>query len=183
MTAVEAGEFAVTCSTDETTTLADSPAGRAHFHPAAVTTPAARSRSAAAWLARPSPSVVEVYTPSGNWSSYPGHKHDVHIEDADGNLAEADLEEVYLQDRLPGGLRLPGAYTDSIAAAPGRLPNRCPRACQTTAPHSCPKAITRLSALAYDHYLNVLAGAQSLANQTTAPRLVKTYTGRPTPLY
>ena len=27
---------------------------------------------------------VEVYTPSGNWSSYPPHKHDVHVEDDDG---------------------------------------------------------------------------------------------------
>src|SRR5918995_3754102 len=25
--------------------------------------------------------LVEVYTPSGNWSSYPPHKHDVHLED------------------------------------------------------------------------------------------------------
>ena len=34
--------------------------------------------------------VVEVFTPSGNWSSYPPHKHDVH------NMpAEADLEEIY----------------------------------------------------------------------------------------
>lgn len=34
--------------------------------------------------------VVEVFTPSGNWSSYPPHKHDV------SNLpAEADLEEIY----------------------------------------------------------------------------------------
>ena len=39
--------------------------------------------------------LVEVYTPSGNWSSYPPHKHDVHIEDDAGNLIEADLEEVY----------------------------------------------------------------------------------------
>ena len=39
--------------------------------------------------------VVEVYTPSGNWSSYPGHKHDVHREDANGNILEADLEEIY----------------------------------------------------------------------------------------
>src|SRR5688500_4470628 len=30
--------------------------------------------------------LVEVYTPSGNWSSYPPHKHDVHIEDEGGNL-------------------------------------------------------------------------------------------------
>lgn len=39
--------------------------------------------------------VVEVYTPSGNWSSYPPHKHDDHQVDADGNLIEADLEEIY----------------------------------------------------------------------------------------
>jgi 5-deoxy-glucuronate isomerase len=34
--------------------------------------------------------VVEVYTPSGNWSSYPPHKHDVH-----NPPAEVDLEEIY----------------------------------------------------------------------------------------
>lgn len=34
--------------------------------------------------------VVEVYTPSGNWSSYPPHKHDVH-----NPPDEVDLEEVY----------------------------------------------------------------------------------------
>jgi 5-deoxy-glucuronate isomerase len=39
--------------------------------------------------------VVEVYTPSGNWSSYPPHKHDIHREDGPGRLVEADLEEVY----------------------------------------------------------------------------------------
>ena len=39
--------------------------------------------------------VVEVYTPSGNWSSYPPHKHDVHQVSSDGRLLEADLEEIY----------------------------------------------------------------------------------------
>jgi 5-deoxy-glucuronate isomerase len=33
---------------------------------------------------------VEVYTPSGNWSSYPPHKHEVH-----NPPAEVDLDEVY----------------------------------------------------------------------------------------
>lgn len=33
---------------------------------------------------------VEVYTPSGNWSSYPPHKHEVH-----NPPAEADLDEIY----------------------------------------------------------------------------------------
>ncbi len=33
---------------------------------------------------------VEVYTPGGNWSSYPPHKHDVH-----NPPEEADLDEIY----------------------------------------------------------------------------------------
>ena len=33
---------------------------------------------------------VEVYTPGGNWSSYPPHKHDVHDPPA-----EVDLDEIY----------------------------------------------------------------------------------------
>jgi 5-deoxy-glucuronate isomerase len=38
---------------------------------------------------------VEVYTPSGNWSSFPAHKHDERKVDADGKLLEANLEEFY----------------------------------------------------------------------------------------
>ena len=38
---------------------------------------------------------VEVYTPSGNWSSFPAHKHDERKTDAQGNLTEACLEEFY----------------------------------------------------------------------------------------
>jgi 5-deoxy-glucuronate isomerase len=38
---------------------------------------------------------VEVYTPSGNWSSFPAHKHDERKTDAAGNLTEAVLEEFY----------------------------------------------------------------------------------------
>ncbi len=34
--------------------------------------------------------ICEVYTPSGNWSSYPPHKHDVH-----NPPYEADLDEIY----------------------------------------------------------------------------------------
>jgi len=51
--------------------------------------------------------IVEVYTPGGNWSSYPPHKHDVH------NLpAEADLEELYYYriDR-PEGYAIQKVYT------------------------------------------------------------------------
>jgi 5-deoxy-glucuronate isomerase len=43
--------------------------------------------------------IVEVYTPSGNWSSYPPHKHDVHSPPE-----EVDLEELYYYriDRAEG---------------------------------------------------------------------------------
>jgi 5-deoxy-glucuronate isomerase len=34
--------------------------------------------------------VVEVYTPGGNWSSYPPHKHDIH-----NPPTEVDLDEIY----------------------------------------------------------------------------------------
>jgi 5-deoxy-glucuronate isomerase len=56
--------------------------------------------------------VVEVYTPSGNWSSYPPHKHDVHRESETGDLIEADLEETYFykQDR-PKGYAIQRVYT------------------------------------------------------------------------
>jgi len=55
---------------------------------------------------------VEVYTPAGNWSSYPPHKHDEHRTDNQGVLAEADLEEIYLYKmRQPGGHALQRIYT------------------------------------------------------------------------
>jgi 5-deoxy-glucuronate isomerase len=56
--------------------------------------------------------VVEVYTPSGNWSSYPPHKHDEHRLDEQGNLLEADLEEIYFYkiDR-PEGYAYQRIYT------------------------------------------------------------------------
>ncbi len=48
--------------------------------------------------------VVEVYTPGGNWSSYPPHKHDVHKTDQQNKIIEADLEEIYFYkfDKLEG---------------------------------------------------------------------------------
>jgi 5-deoxy-glucuronate isomerase len=58
--------------------------------------------------------VVEVYTPSGNWSSYPGHKHDRHRLDENGNLLEADLEEIYFYkiDRPQDGWAIQRVYND-----------------------------------------------------------------------
>jgi 5-deoxy-glucuronate isomerase len=57
--------------------------------------------------------VVEVYTPSGNWSSYPPHKHDQRIVDETGHVLEADLEEVYFYKiDKPEGFAYQRIYTD-----------------------------------------------------------------------
>lgn len=104
---------------------------------------------------------VEVYTPPGNWSSYPPHKHDVHRVDDDGNLLEADLEEVYFYklDR-PEGYAYQRVYT-----ADGRLDELI------MARHNDVVLVPEgyhpvVSAHGYTtYYLNFLAGsAQSLAN-------------------
>ncbi len=51
---------------------------------------------------------VEVYTPSGNWSSYPPHKHDVQ-----NPPEEVDLEEVYYYRIHPAdGWAMQRLYTD-----------------------------------------------------------------------
>lgn len=51
--------------------------------------------------------ICEVYTPGGNWSSYPPHKHDVH-----NPPGEVDLEEIYYYriDR-PEGYAIQKVYT------------------------------------------------------------------------
>src|SRR5690606_34620260 len=66
---------------------------------------------------------VEVYTPSGNWSSFPAHKHDERRVDAQGNLLEARLEETYFYKiAKPQGYAMQRVYTsdgtlDEIALA------------------------------------------------------------------
>ena len=56
---------------------------------------------------------VEVYTPSGNWSSYPPHKHDTHREDTNGTVLEADLEEIYFYKiNRSGGYAYQRVYND-----------------------------------------------------------------------
>jgi len=57
---------------------------------------------------------VEVYTPSGNWSSFPAHKHDeVKTDPKTGALLEAKLEEVYFYKiDKPQGFAIQKVYTD-----------------------------------------------------------------------
>ena len=55
---------------------------------------------------------VEVYTPSGNWSSFPAHKHDIRKVDDKGNLIEARLEETYFYKiDKPQGYAIQQVYT------------------------------------------------------------------------
>jgi 5-deoxy-glucuronate isomerase len=55
--------------------------------------------------------VIEVFTPGGNWSSYPPHKHDVH-----NPPAEVDLDEIYYyRIRQPEGFALQHLYAGQYA--------------------------------------------------------------------
>ena len=55
---------------------------------------------------------VEVYTPSGNWSSFPAHKHDERKTDDQGNLLEAELVETYFYKiDKPQGYAIQQVYT------------------------------------------------------------------------
>jgi 5-deoxy-glucuronate isomerase len=114
--------------------------------------------------------LVEVYTPSGNWSSYPPHKHDVHIEDQAGNLIEADLEEIYFYkiDKA-NGYAYQRVYTDENsplhqAGNPIDALVRVENNCAVIVPEGYHPVVSAPGYTTY--YLNVLAGsAQSLANQ------------------
>ena len=57
---------------------------------------------------------VEVYTPSGNWSSFPAHKHDKRkIDPVTGKLLEASLEEIYFYKiDKPQGFAIQKVYND-----------------------------------------------------------------------
>jgi 5-deoxy-glucuronate isomerase len=114
--------------------------------------------------------LVEVYTPSGNWSSYPPHKHDVHLEDEAGNLIEADLEEVYYYKiDKPEGYAYQRVYTDENsplqqAGYPIDALVKAENNCAVLVPEGYHPVVSAPGYTTY--YLNVLAGsAQSLANQ------------------
>lgn len=102
----------------------------------------------------------EVFTPGGNWSSYPPHKHDT--EDPP---IEARLEEIYFyRFAKPGGFALQRVYTsngdldESVAPTDGDLV-------------LVPAGYHPVSAAAgYDcYYLNVMAGPNRAWNFTLDP--------------
>lgn len=104
---------------------------------------------------------VEVYTPPGNWSSYPPHKHDTRRIDENGKVQEAALQEVYFYKiDKPGGFALQKVYTDDrsldeIAEAHNNDVVLVPRGYHPV-----------VAGFGYTvYYLNFLAGSdQSLAN-------------------
>lgn len=104
---------------------------------------------------------VEVYTPSGNWSSYPPHKHDVHRVAPDGTLLEADLEEIYFYKiDKPEGYAYQRVYTDDRRIDALMMAHNHDAVLVPEGYHPV------VSAHGYTtYYLNFLAGsAQSLAN-------------------
>ncbi|MDK2981404.1 MAG: 5-deoxy-glucuronate isomerase [Chloroflexota bacterium] len=117
--------------------------------------------------------VVEVYTPSGNWSSYPPHKHDNRQVDADGKLLQADLDEIYYYkiDR-PEGYALQRVYTgqDSPLAVAGKgfdaalvlHNNDIALVPEGFHPVSSPPGYTT-------YYLNILAGSDQVLTASDDP--------------
>jgi 5-deoxy-glucuronate isomerase len=114
--------------------------------------------------------VCEVFTPSGNWSSYPPHKHDV-----DDPPREADLDEIYyFRFREPEGYGFQRLYTarsdetlrvvhgDVVAVREGYHPF--------------------VTAYGYDaYYLNVLAGSRRSMAATDDPQHARFRRGWPAP--
>jgi 5-deoxy-glucuronate isomerase len=104
---------------------------------------------------------VEVYTPSGNWSSYPPHKHDVHQVAAAGQLLEADLEEIYFYKHdKPQGFAIQRVYTTDARLDETILARDSDVVLVPEGYHPVASAHGYTT-----YYLNFLAGsAQSLAN-------------------
>jgi len=100
--------------------------------------------------------VVEVFTPAGNWSSFPPHKHDVH-----NPPGEVDLEEIYYyRIQRPEGFAIQKVYTpdrridETLTVRDGEL---------VLVPEGYHPVVAAHGYNAY--YLNALAGtARSLAS-------------------
>jgi 5-deoxy-glucuronate isomerase len=107
--------------------------------------------------------VIEVYTPGGNWSSYPPHKHDVH-----NPPAEVDLDEIYYyRIRQPQGFALQHLYSSEN------------RAGRTVEARDGDAVLVRsgfhpvVAGPGYDiYYLNFLAGSSRALSVTEDPQHV-----------
>ena len=107
--------------------------------------------------------VIEVYTPGGNWSSYPPHKHDVH-----NPPAEVDLDEIYYyRIRQPEGFALQHLYSGMHAGDQTLKPKDG----DTVLVHSGYHPV--VAGPGYDvYYLNFLAGSSRALAVTEDPEHV-----------
>jgi len=120
--------------------------------------------------------VVEVYTPAGNWSSWPPHKHDV-----DDMPNEAVLEEIYYyQQRRPEGWAVQRLYRRDAGPGSAALLGVDPRDGVWAVRHGELVLVTDgyhpfVAAHGYDaHYLNALAGDRRTMACTDDPDLAWT---------
>lgn len=107
----------------------------------------------------------EVYTPSGNWSSFPAHKHDERIVDEQGNVLEPIQEETYFYKfEKPGAYAIQQIYTkdksiDEIVRAKHNDVVLIPKGFHpVVAAHGF-----------HCYYLNFLAGSDQCLENTTDP--------------
>jgi len=107
----------------------------------------------------------EVYTPSGNWSSFPAHKHDERILDNHGNVLEPIQEETYFYKfQKPEAYAIQQVYTkdkslDEIVRAKHNDVVLIPKGFHpVVAEHGF-----------HCYYLNFLAGTDQCLANTTDP--------------
>ncbi|MFK5973376.1 MAG: 5-deoxy-glucuronate isomerase [Flavobacteriaceae bacterium] len=107
----------------------------------------------------------EVYTPSGNWSSFPAHKHDERIVDEAGNVLEPIQEETYFYK-----FQKPGAYAIQQVYTKDRSLDEMVRA-EHNDVVMIPKGFHPVVAEHGFHcyYLNFLAGTDQCLANTTDP--------------
>jgi len=109
--------------------------------------------------------VREVYTPSGNWSSFPAHKHDERVLDSKGKVLEPIQEETYFYKfQKPEAYAIQQVYTkdksvDEIIRAKNNDVVLIPKGFHpVVAEHGF-----------HCYYLNFLAGTDQCLANTTDP--------------
>ena len=109
--------------------------------------------------------VREVYTPSGNWSSFPDHKHDERVVDSKGKVLEPIQEETYFYKfQKPEAYAIQQVYTkdkslDEIIRAKNNDVVLIPKGFHpVVAEHGF-----------HCYYLNFLAGTDQCLANTTDP--------------
>ncbi len=109
--------------------------------------------------------VREVYTPSGNWSSFPAHKHDERVLDSKGKVLEPIQEETYFYKfQKPKAYAIQQVYTkdkslDEIIRAKNNDVVLIPKGFHpVVAEHGF-----------HCYYLNFLAGTDQCLANTTDP--------------